>query len=110
MASRQRQRPERHERRRDVERADPDVLHDELSESGTNHVHRSAEGYGISIGEEIGKLGGVRGQPGGVDGDARMRQAGEADQLVGIEIRETKGDARKVRVCKRADCGQDIDK
>ena len=29
---------------------------------------------------------------------------------VGIEIRETKGDARKVRVCKRADCGQDIDK
>ena len=29
---------------------------------------------------------------------------------VGIEIRETKGDARKVRVCKRVDCGQDIDK
>ena len=29
---------------------------------------------------------------------------------VGIEIRETKGEQRKVRVCKRADCGQDIDR
>jgi len=29
---------------------------------------------------------------------------------VGIEVREEKGDARKVRVCKRADCGQDIDR
>jgi large subunit ribosomal protein L24 len=29
---------------------------------------------------------------------------------VGIEVRETKGDKRKVRVCKRADCGQEIDK
>ena len=29
---------------------------------------------------------------------------------VGIQIRETKGEARKVRVCKRIDCGQDIDK
>src|SRR2546421_221334 len=29
---------------------------------------------------------------------------------VGIEIRETKGEQRKVRVCKRADCGQEIDK
>ena len=30
---------------------------------------------------------------------------------VAIETRETKGEgARKVRVCKRADCGQDIDR
>ena len=30
---------------------------------------------------------------------------------VGIETRETKGEGiRKVRICKRADCGQDIDK
>jgi large subunit ribosomal protein L24 len=29
---------------------------------------------------------------------------------VGIEIREEKGGTRKVRVCKRADCGQDIDR
>jgi large subunit ribosomal protein L24 len=30
---------------------------------------------------------------------------------VGVEIRETKGEGvRKVRVCKRADCGQDIDR
>ena len=30
---------------------------------------------------------------------------------VGIEIRETKAEGRKkVRVCKRADCGQDIDR
>jgi large subunit ribosomal protein L24 len=30
---------------------------------------------------------------------------------VGVETRETKGErANKVRVCKRADCGQDIDK
>jgi large subunit ribosomal protein L24 len=30
---------------------------------------------------------------------------------VGIEIRETKGEGkRKVRICKRADCGQDIDR
>jgi large subunit ribosomal protein L24 len=30
---------------------------------------------------------------------------------VGIETRETKGEGvRKVRVCKRADCGQDIDR
>jgi large subunit ribosomal protein L24 len=29
---------------------------------------------------------------------------------VGIQIRETKGESRKVRVCKRIDCGQDIDK
>ena len=29
---------------------------------------------------------------------------------VGVQIRETKGEARKVRVCKRAGCGQDIDK
>ena len=29
---------------------------------------------------------------------------------VGIEVREEKGDVRKVRVCKRADCGQDIDR
>jgi large subunit ribosomal protein L24 len=29
---------------------------------------------------------------------------------VGVEIRETKGEKRKVRVCKRAGCGQDIDK
>ncbi len=30
---------------------------------------------------------------------------------VGIETRETKGEGvRKVRICKRADCGQDIDR
>jgi large subunit ribosomal protein L24 len=30
---------------------------------------------------------------------------------VGVETREAKGEgAKKVRVCKRADCGQDIDK
>ena len=30
---------------------------------------------------------------------------------VGIEIRETKGEGRrKVRVCKRVDCGQDVDR
>jgi large subunit ribosomal protein L24 len=30
---------------------------------------------------------------------------------VGIEVRETKGEGiKKVRVCKRADCGQDIDR
>ena len=30
---------------------------------------------------------------------------------VGVETRESKGEgAKKVRVCKRADCGQDIDK
>ena len=29
---------------------------------------------------------------------------------VGVEIREVRGEKRKVRVCKRADCGQDIDK
>jgi len=30
---------------------------------------------------------------------------------VGVETRETKGEGvRKVRVCKRADCGQDIDR
>ena len=30
---------------------------------------------------------------------------------VGIEARETKGEGiRKVRICKRADCGQDIDR
>ena len=30
---------------------------------------------------------------------------------VGVDIRETKGEGiRKVRVCKRADCGQDIDR
>jgi large subunit ribosomal protein L24 len=30
---------------------------------------------------------------------------------VGIEIREAKGEAiRKVRICKRVDCGQDIDR
>jgi large subunit ribosomal protein L24 len=29
---------------------------------------------------------------------------------VGIDVREAKGDKRKVRVCKRVDCGQDIDK
>ena len=29
---------------------------------------------------------------------------------VGVEIRETKGEKRKVRICKRADCGQDIDR
>jgi large subunit ribosomal protein L24 len=29
---------------------------------------------------------------------------------VGIEVREEKGQTRKVRVCKRADCGQDIDR
>jgi large subunit ribosomal protein L24 len=29
---------------------------------------------------------------------------------VGVQIRETKGESRKVRVCKRVDCGQDIDK
>src|ERR1051326_7881664 len=30
---------------------------------------------------------------------------------VGFEIRETKGEGiKKVRVCKRADCGQDIDR
>src|SRR6266576_3821477 len=29
---------------------------------------------------------------------------------VGIQIREPKGESRKVRVCKRIDCGQDIDK
>jgi large subunit ribosomal protein L24 len=30
---------------------------------------------------------------------------------VGIEIRDTKGEGiRKVRICKRADCGQDIDR
>ena len=30
---------------------------------------------------------------------------------VGIEVRETKGEgSKKVRVCKRADCGQDIDR
>ncbi|SRR6266511_254937 len=29
---------------------------------------------------------------------------------VGIDVREEKGGTRKVRVCKRADCGQDIDK
>jgi large subunit ribosomal protein L24 len=30
---------------------------------------------------------------------------------VGVETRETKGEGiRKVRICKRADCGQDIDR
>ena len=29
---------------------------------------------------------------------------------VGIELRERKGGLRRVRVCKRADCGQEIDK
>jgi large subunit ribosomal protein L24 len=29
---------------------------------------------------------------------------------VGVEIRESKGEKRKVRICKRVDCGQDIDK
>jgi large subunit ribosomal protein L24 len=29
---------------------------------------------------------------------------------VAVQIRETKGETRKVRVCKRVDCGQDIDK
>jgi large subunit ribosomal protein L24 len=29
---------------------------------------------------------------------------------VGIEVRDDRGDTRKVRVCKRADCGQDIDR
>ena len=29
---------------------------------------------------------------------------------VGIEVREGKDGIRKVRVCKRADCGQDIDR
>ena len=29
---------------------------------------------------------------------------------VGVEIREEKGGTRKVRVCKRADCVQDIDR
>ena len=30
---------------------------------------------------------------------------------VGIEVRETKGEGiKKVRICKRADCGQDIDR
>jgi large subunit ribosomal protein L24 len=29
---------------------------------------------------------------------------------VGVELREEKGGTRKVRVCKRADCGQDIDR
>jgi large subunit ribosomal protein L24 len=30
---------------------------------------------------------------------------------VGVETRETKGEgSRKVRICKRADCGQDIDR
>jgi large subunit ribosomal protein L24 len=29
---------------------------------------------------------------------------------VGIQIREARGESRKVRVCKRVDCGQDIDK
>jgi large subunit ribosomal protein L24 len=29
---------------------------------------------------------------------------------VGIDLREEKGGTRKVRVCKRADCGQDIDR
>jgi large subunit ribosomal protein L24 len=30
---------------------------------------------------------------------------------VGVEVRETKGEGvRKVRICKRADCGQDIDR
>jgi ribosomal protein L24, bacterial/organelle len=29
---------------------------------------------------------------------------------VAVQIRESKGETRKVRVCKRVDCGQDIDK
>jgi large subunit ribosomal protein L24 len=29
---------------------------------------------------------------------------------VGIDVREEKGGTRKVRVCKRVDCGQDIDR
>ena len=29
---------------------------------------------------------------------------------VAIQSRESRGDTRKVRVCKRVDCGQDIDK
>jgi large subunit ribosomal protein L24 len=29
---------------------------------------------------------------------------------VGIVVKATKGDTRRVRVCKRADCGQEIDK
>ena len=34
------------------ERSDLHLLYDELSESGTNNVHRSTERYGISIGEK----------------------------------------------------------
>ena len=29
---------------------------------------------------------------------------------VGIVVKDTKGDTRRVRVCKRGDCGQEIDK
>ena len=66
-------------------------------------------------------MGGPQVEPGGIIDeagaaaglarDARLPGRASGRRASAIEIRETQGRGiRKVRVCKRADCGQDIDR
>ena len=57
------------------------------------------------------RMGGQQVEPGGIIEMAAALPVCSRPTRVGIETRDSKAEGiRKVRICKRADCGQDIDR